>query len=277
MNASADNAEPLSLLDRLRALDFGSALAFLCFSLALLFTSFYALESFIKPIAALGLLAGLLGGTLPALWRRRNAVLPFIMSILCLLVLLFVGSWPSFSTPPPALVMIPLKGNGMAANQPFGADDWVDASANALRCGDLRVDVISVGIGPVELRGNSSASLSSVRFLTIRLRVSYEGIVARQTPYEPWSDRAGAPSKHAPTLTDNQGQTYAQKTFDAGRKVAGRVDVDNLNPGHQVRDVLVYPLPASGAEPLRLMLPASAFGQSGAFRFHIPRSMIGGL
>jgi hypothetical protein len=277
MNASAGDAEPLSLLDRLRAIDIGSALAFLCFSVALLFGSFYALDSFIKPIAALGFSAGLLGGALPALLRKRNALLPFLMSILCLVVLLFLGSWPRFSSPPPVLVMIPLKQQGMAAHQPVGEDDWVDASANALKRGNVRVEIVSASLGPVELKGKSSASTSGERYLTIRLRVSYEGIVAQQTPYEPWSDRAEAPSKHPPTLTDNQGRSYTQKTFDSGWKLAGRADVDALNPGHQVKDVLVYPPPASGVEQLRLTLPGSAFGLAGAFRFQIPRSMIGGL
>ena len=276
MNAVADDAEPRSLLDRLRTLDVGSALALLCFSVSLLFLSIYQLEPFLKPVAALGLLAGLLGGTLPALWRGRNAVLPALLSSLCLLVLLFAGSWPSFSTPPSALVRIPLKQQGMAANQPVGEDDWVDASANALKRGDVRVEIVSAGIGPVQLKGKSS-SYTSERFLTIRLRVSDEGIVFQQTPYEPWSDRPEALSKHPPTLTDNQGRSYAQKTFDSGAKVAGRIEADALIPGRQLKEVLVYPLPTSGVQQLRLMLPASAFGRTGVFRFQIPRSMIGGL
>jgi hypothetical protein len=44
-----------------------------------------------------------------------------------------------------------------------------------------------------------------------------------------------------------------------------------------VREVLVYPIPARDVEYLRLMLPASAFGLTGEYRFQIPRSMIGGL
>ena len=269
--------EPPSLLDRLRRLDFGSALAFLCFSVALLFVSFDALEAFIKPVAALGLLAGLLVGALPALWRRRNAVLPFLLSILCLLVLLFAGSWPGSSSPPPPLVTVPLKENGMAAHQPVGEDDWVDASANAVKRDEVRVEIVSARIGPVDLKRKPAAAPSSERYLTIRVRASYEGIVFQQTPYEPWSDRADSPSKHPPTLTDNQGHTYAQKTFDPGWKVVGRADLDALNPGHQVKEVLVYPVPARDVEQLRLLLPASAFGLAGEFRFQIPRSMIRGL
>lgn len=276
-NVTADDDEPSSFLDRLRNLDFGSALAFLCFSVALLFCSIAALEFFIKPIAALGLLAGLLGGTVPALWRKRNIVFPLLLSILCLLVLLFAGSWPSFSSPPPPLVTVPLKQDGMAAHQAVSADDWVDASANAVKHGDVRVQIVSARIGSVDLKRQSSTRASAERYLTIRVRASYEGVIFQQTPYQPWADRADSPSKHPPTLTDTQGHTFAQKTFDSGWKVAGRADVDALNPGHQVKEVLVYPVPGRDVEYLRLMLPASAFGLDGEFRFQVPRSMIGGL
>lgn len=265
------------MLDRVRNLDVGSALAFLCFSLALLLRSFDSLESIIKPLAALGLLAALLGGALPALWRKRNSILPLLLSILCLLVLLFVGSWPGPSSPPPPLVTVSLKQKGMAAHQPTRPDEWVDASADAVKRGDVRVQIVSAQVGPVALKQKASTTPSKERFLTIHVRVSYEGIVAQQTPYQPWAERTESPSKNAPTLTDNQGRSYTQKTFDAGQKVVGRADLDALNPGHQVKEVLVYPLPARDVEYLRLMLPASAFGLTGEFRFQIPRSMIRGL
>lgn len=277
MSFSVDGDEPLTLLDRLRAIDLGSALAFFCCGLSLLFGSFYSLEPFIKPMAAVGLLAGLLGGVLPALWQKRNAVLPILLSIPCLLVLLFVGTWPLSAAKPPSLVAVPLKQSGMAAHRAVGEEDWVDASASALKRGDVCVEIVSAQVGAVELKQNASSSTSGERYLTIRLRVSYEGVISKQTPYDPWTDRADSPSKNPATLTDNGGRSYAQKTFDSGWKVAGRADIDNLNPGHQVKEVLVYPLPASGVEQLRLTLPASAFGLTGAFRFEIPRKMIAGL
>lgn len=276
-NENATSDEPSSWLDRLRSIDFGSALALLCFGVALLLVSFYELEAFVKPIAALGLLAGLLGGVLPALWRRSNVVLPFLTSILCLLVLLFVGSWPSAFSSAPSLMTISLKQGGRVARQAASADDWIDASANAVKRGDVRVDIVSVQVGPVDLKQNSAVTASTERYLTIRVRVSNEGVLFQQTPYEPWADRASSPSKNPPVLTDNQGRTYNQKTFEAGRKVVGRADGDILNPGHQVKEVLVYPVPPRDVEYLQLMLPASAFGLTGEFRFQIPRSMIRGL
>ncbi len=54
----------------------------------------------------------------------------------------------------------------------------------------------------------------------------------------------------------------------------GRADVDLLNPGHQVKEVLVFPVPPADVEYLRLTLPASAFGLSGEFRFQVSRGMI---
>ena len=265
------------MLDRVRKLDFGSALAFFCFSVALLFRSFASLESLIKPLAALGVLAALLGGALPALWLKRNAVLPLLLSIPCLLVLLFVGSWPGPSSPSPPLVTVSLKQKGMTAHQPTGPEDWVDASAKAVKRGDVRVQIVSAQIGPVTLKRQSATAPSTERFLTIHVRVSYEGIVAQQTPYEPWAERVESPSKNPPTLTDNHGRNYAQKTFDPDRKVVGRADRDALNPGHQVKEVLIYPVQGRDVEYLRLMLPASAFGLTGEFRFQIPRTMIRGL
>lgn len=276
-NVSAGDDEPLSWLERLRTLDVGSALAFLCFSVALLGCSFTSLELFIKPLAALGLLAGLVGGTLSALRRGKNVLFPLLLSILCLLVLLFLGRWPSTSSPPPRLVTVSLRQEGMSAHEAIRDDEWVSAAANAVKRGDVRVQIVSAQLGPVDLKRDSSSMVSPARYLFLRVRVSYEGVIFQQTPYDPWTDRADVPSKHPPSLTDDQGRTYAQQTFAQGWKVVGRADLDALNPGHQVKEVLVYPVPPSDVQYLRLLLPGSAFGLPGDFRFQIPRSMIRGL
>lgn len=264
-----------SLVDRLRALDVGSAAALLCGSVALLFVSIPELDFLIKPCSGLGLLLGLLAGVLPAVRKRESVAWPLVMSLLCLLVLLFLGSWPSSSAPPPPeMAAIPLQQNGMGARQPVGADDWVDAASSAVRRDDVRVQVVSARIGRVDLKSRSGSSTSPDKYLVIRLRVSYETVLFQQLPYDPWADRAGAPSNHPAILTDNKDRTYNQKTFDAGREVVGRADAKPLTPGHQVKEVLVFPVPPTDVEYLRLKLPASAFGLSGEFRFQLPRGMI---
>jgi hypothetical protein len=280
LDESAEDEEPPSLLDRLRTrVDIGSALAFFCFSLALLCVSLGKLAFFTKPVAALGLAAGLLGGVWPALQRGKDVRLPLLLSFLCLLALLFLGRWTSSSFSPPPLVRIALQQKRMAAHEAIREDDWMDASAYAVKRQDVRLEIVSAQVGPAELNPKPlpRSPLAAEPYLTIRLRASYEGVVFRQTPYEPWADLPGSPSKHAPTLTDNQGRAYAQKTFDPGCKVVGRADFDALNPGHQVKEVLIYPVPSKDVEHLQLLLPASAFGLTGAFRFQVPRSMIRGL
>lgn len=207
--------------------------------------------------------------------RGRNLLVPLLLAIPCLGTLISAGC--SNSSSAPALVAVPLKQDGMAAHQPIGADDWIDASTNAIQRGDVRVQIVSAQVGPVNLKQKSSSKTSAERCLTLFLRVSNQGIVFQQTPYEPWADVADSPSKHPPTLTDNQGRTYTQKTFGSGWKVVGRADVDALNPGHQVKEVLVYPVPPRDVEYLQLMLPGPAFGLAGEFRFQIPRRMIGDL
>ncbi len=196
--------EPVSLIDRLRALNAGTAAALFCGSVALLFVSIPELEFLIKPLSGFGLLVGLLAGVLPALRVRETVALPLGLSMLCLLILLFLGSWPSSSTPPPPpMAAVPLQQKGMASNQPVGADDWVDAATNAVRKDDVRVEVVSAQVGRVDLKGRSETSRSPDKYLVIRLRVSYEGIVFQQTPYDPWADRAGL-SQQAPAGFDGQ-------------------------------------------------------------------------
>jgi hypothetical protein len=162
----------------------------------------------------------------------------------------------------------------MVANQPVGEEDWVDASVHAVQRKDLRVQVLSVRVGAVELRSGGNKTLSPGRHLAIRLRVSYHGIDFQPLPYEPWSDRAVSPSKHPPTLTDNRERSYPQKTFDRAWTVAGRADRGALTPGRGLNEVLIFPAPGADVEYLRLALPAAAFGAAGEFRFQIPRSML---
>jgi hypothetical protein len=267
--------QPLSLIDRLRALNAGSAAALFCASLALLFVSIAELDFLIKPAAGVGLLLGLLAGVLPAVRRKTPVGLSLIVSALCLLILLFLGRWPNVSAPPPPpMAAIQLQQKGMTPHQTAGAEDWVDAATSAVQKDDIRVQVVSARIGRVELKNRGGSVSTSDRQLVIRLRLSYQGVLFQPTPYDPWCDRADAPSKHAPMLADNTDRNYTQKVFDPGWNVVGRAIVEPMTPGHQVKEVLVYPIPPADVEYLRLKLPASAVGLSGEFHFQIPRSMI---
>src|SRR5438874_4500931 len=272
---SEDEPEPgTSFLARLRHVDAGTLLALFVGSAALLLASIPPASFLTKPLSILGLLLGVLASLVPALVRGKNLILPVSVSTLSLFTLLFVGSWPKpGDPPPPPLLAVPLRQAGMVAHQPVGDGEWVDASANAVQMNDLRVRVLGVRSGNVELESQGKQTFSTEKYLAIRLAVSLEGIVFQQIPYAPWADAANAPSKHSPILTDNLERPYPQKTF-AGRKIVGRADRNFLTPGRLVNEVLIFPVPPAKVEYLRLKLPASAFGGAGEFRFQIPRSMV---
>ena len=293
---------PVSFLPWLRHLDGGTLAAFVVGSVALLLASVPFLSVLTKPLSVLAVLIGLVAGAVhAALGGRGHAWPPLLVAALNLLIVLFVGAWPRGPAPPaPPRVAISLKKGGTVAYEPVADSDWVDAGTSAVRLHDLRVQVVGVRVGGVEIAvpgkkvapsgatgrlpqrpegaieppGREKKIVTPDRYLVIRLRVTYEGVVFQQLPYESWADLPGAPSKHEPTLTDNLNHAYAQKTFDPSRKLVGRGDRLVLTPGREVDEVLVYPVPPAGVDYLRLQLPASAFGGTGEIRFQIPRSMI---
>jgi hypothetical protein len=270
-----DDGEP-TFVDRLRNPDGGTLAAFLCGSVALLSASVGPLLWLTKPLGLLGVLLALVAGLLPALKNGKKLDLPLGVLGLCAVVVLFVGRWPSFRGPAPRPTLaVALNPEKTTPIRPLEKGEWVHAGTNAMQMNDLRVEVLGVRVGAVEL--SSPATIKSAtreKYLLIRLRVSYHGLLFREIPYERWADLPGAPSKHPPVLVDDRNRPLAQVAFDPSAKVAGRVEGDALTPGHMVREVLVFPPPPADAQHLRLTLPGSAFGVTGEFRFHIPRGLI---
>jgi hypothetical protein len=267
----------LTLRDRLGRLPLGLLAALLLGSLALLFASLPPLSFLVKPLALVGLALAVLVGVVPAARKGKQLRIPIAVAVLSLFVVLFVGSWPASPAPPPPLVAVSLRDRGMVAHKPLTETDWADASAYAVKKNDLRVQIVAVRVGGVEMEQQGRKIVSTEKYLSIQLRVSYDGVDFQQIAYEPWADLVNSPSKNAPTLRDGGEQVLAQKTFAADRKIVGRSERAYLSPGRQVNEVLIYPPPASKTERLRLQLPAVAFGAAGEFRFEIPRSMIEGL
>jgi hypothetical protein len=267
--------EETTFLERLRHLDGGTVVAFCCGSVALLLASLPYLGLLSKPLSGLGLLVGL-GVSLWPAWRGRTPVwVPLAASALCLATLLFVGSLSTAPAPPPAHPLaVDLRQGGMVAHQPLREDDWVDASASAIQWHNLRVQIVSVQVGRMELQAEKKTVLSPQSQLLIQVRVSYQGSAFQEIPYESWADQVQAASKHPPALSDSLERHYAQSTFDPALKIKERGERGSLTPGRLIDEALIYPVPPPEAEYLRLTLPASAFGASGVFRFQIPRAMI---
>jgi hypothetical protein len=276
-DARLDVELPLPSAEHSRKLDAGMVAAFLCGSVALLLASIPALNLATKPLGALGLVIGLGASVWPAWKNGRPLGVPVAICALCLFTFAFLGKLPRLhQTARPTTVAVLLKpaANSMAAYPPVRDDEWVDAATHAMQTHDLRVQVAAVQIGKVKLQEQKKEFLSSQKFLAIQLQIGYHGAALERLDYEPWADVASAPSKNPAVLMDASGRTYLQVTLDAGTWVAGRGEHLFLTAGRQVRETLIFAVPPTPVEDLRLRLPAAAFGIDGEFRFKIPRSMV---
>jgi hypothetical protein len=162
------------------------------------------------------------------------------------------------------------------ANRPEaspGQTDWVDASRDAVQFGDVRVRLVSATIGPAELKVPKGKKPPKEKYLIVKVRVSNAG-AERLVQFRSWNGPAAPGEKMAPVLQDDQGRNYPLKVFPPDFEVVGRVPQANLPPGKKVEDVLIFEGRPAQVEFLRLELPASAFGSSGAVRMHIPASLI---
>src|SRR5439155_21565850 len=119
------------------------------------------------------------------------------------------------------LVAVPLDVRGMSVRQPIKEDEWVDASASDVQLNDLRLRVVDVRVGTLDVQHQGRKVPLPPRLL-ILVRASYEGMVFKLVPYEPWVDLVGAPSKNPATLTDHTGRAYPQQAFDPAWKIVGR-------------------------------------------------------
>lgn len=263
-----------SPLSSLREIKLAAALA--CGALALCFASFPAVSWLTKPLSGIGLALGLFGCWLPARKHGDDLRLPSAVVGLSAVVLAFVGSWPKPSAGAPApLVAVSLNPDDIERHA-LDNGQWTDASERVVSLNDVHVQVSSARIETVALTKASGPSTTTAdKYLVIRLHVSYEGIVFKQFHYERWADTATAPSKHRPVLVDDEGQPIEQAKFGAGRSVPSELgDEPFVIYGRPLDDVLVFPAPSRIPEYWLLTLPASAFGQAGEYKFHIPRSMV---
>jgi hypothetical protein len=277
--AEAEEA-PATFASRLRKLDGGSVAAFLCGSVGLLLASLPPLNLVTKPLSGLGLLIGLGTSVWPAWKQEKPLGLPIAICGLCLFTLLFMGKVPSVHTPAaPLSVAVLLKPppKAMAVHLPVHHDEWVDASTHAMQTRDLRVQIASVQFAQIKLKDGKREFLSPQKCLAIQLLIGYHGAAVQRLDYEPWADIADAPSKNPPVLTDASSRTYPQMKFEAATRVAGRGEHLFLTTGRQVRETLIFAVPGTPTEDLRLRLPAAAFGLEGEFRFRIPRAMMTSL
>jgi hypothetical protein len=75
---------------------------------------------------------------------------------------------------------------------------------------------------------------------------------------------------HFATMKDNFGTEYKQPQWPD--VIVGQFTKDSVEPNSSIEDILVFDLPASYANYLKLALPAKAVGGAGILRIKIPRN-----
>jgi hypothetical protein len=245
-------------------------------SIALALLSGPALRPFTLALGGLALTTGVLGLALGGDAHRGRVLFPTAGAVLAVPVLVVAGFWPNLLSPTPSAeyvappevtgpLAVPLVGEGA---QP--ASEWVDASTHSAQVGDLRVRILKVTLGP-EATANREVPPGADEVLQISFRV-YNAGTTRRLDYRGWGQRA-APGEPSVVLQDDRGKTYRLRSFGP----AGEVRSVSIAPLRPVDDVLAFDPPATKVEYLRLELRASAVGESGSLRLHLPRSLFHGF
>jgi hypothetical protein len=166
---------------------------------------------------------------------------------------------------PEAARAVPRPGHKPAADLAEG--DWADASRAALQQGPVRVEVIDAAVGPAKTRAGPQ------RCLRVRVRVhQVEG--ASDFAAKRWERPEFGDDRARPTVTDDAGKVYQPRQAGDAAPADSDVRKSSRFPVTVVEEEFLFEAPAAAPRPLRLEVPASAWGGTGVFRFTIPAAMI---
>jgi hypothetical protein len=254
--------------------------ACLCAGAALVAAAVPAGVGLTRPLAGVAAALGLGGWLATAGGRAARQVLPAVGAAAGALTLLVSFAAPSLlglryeasrqvpDYDPDAVTVVPLR-VGPDAGSALKVDGYADASRAAVQQGHVRVQVAGAAVGPVELAGAKKRATKRP-YLAVTVRVQNLGHGGR-VPFAHWGT-AAADRAVPPAAATAAGAPLAAADLapDAPANLTLRYD---LFPGEAVADVLLFEPPA-GPGPIRLELPAEAWGGRGAFRFEIPAPMI---
>jgi hypothetical protein len=153
--------------------------------------------------------------------------------------------------------------------RPLTEGEWVDATTESIRQGDVAIRVESAKVGPLPGgTGKGSYVLIHIKFANAgnAQTISLEGFSNEQ---------------HRPVLTDASGRSFAfleQRLRKQARGApafedAGGAKVVEVMPARFQDLLLIFASPSSTFEEVRLELPSAAWGQKGACKLRIPASI----
>jgi len=149
--------------------------------------------------------------------------------------------------------------------KPLSPEEWVDAATEAIRQDELFVRVDSVQSDRLPDKGDT-------RYLLVHLRLSNSG-QGRSIAFAGFSK-----NHHVPVLMDDSGHAYPFVEQRRGRKIINGpvvyevpdAKVVQLLPTRLMDYMLVFAAPPEKVGPLKLEVPASAWGRTGVCKFRCP-------
>jgi hypothetical protein len=246
---------------------------------ALFSASFAATTILTLPLGGIGLALGLLA-VLAALGDQPvRQLLPVAGAALSGLVLAAALADPALLGPryaasrrptnydPDAVRFVPLR-LSRDGSTGLEADGRADASRAAIQQGMVRVQVVGAAVGPVQVV-DAKRKYTKQRYLALAVRVQHLGN-GPSVRFVHW----GTTGERSVPAATAEASGRKLSAADLGSQVAaGTTYGHDLFPGKLVDDLLVFEAPAQPG-PLRVDLPAEAWGGRGVFRFQVPASMI---
>jgi len=244
------------------------------------------------PLAVIGMLLAFIGFIMALASKRTGFAFPISGGLLCLLSVFIAVA----TTVGGAKVVSDAVEKGQRSNQavvaaaenqdvpavssetdsqppPAPAVQWADAS-NAVRQGDVQVQVKGLTVGKVSLKDMFGETLESVdEVLALTLVISNMS-AGKKIDFSTWRGADFSFRRDFGSLTDDKENVYRRINFGLGRKPVGGADSESIYPGKTITDVLVFEKPVDAAKWLHLELPAGNFGGEGMIRFEVPATMI---
>ena len=249
---------------------------------------------FAIPGAVIGLILAIVGGIVAIAKKGKGIGLPILGGVICtcalILPILATGGASAAivqaskkQTQDAKVTVVPKADNTVspAAATPQAASPapeppkvvWNDA-ANALRLGDVQVQIKGVKVGKIpvkDLMGGDTESSDDLLAITVGVSNLSAG---KKIDFATWRGERMSFDMAYASLTDDNENAYKRINFGATTKIVGGVDNESIYPGQAITDVLVFEKPVAAAKWLHLELPAKNFNGVGVLRIEIPASMI---
>jgi hypothetical protein len=148
----------------------------------------------------------------------------------------------------------------------------VDASADAAQIGSIRVRVVSAALEPIGPATTSTRRARPEKRLVVRLRISNAG-ASQVEHYQGWNSFTRGSGDDRLCLSDELGRTIRPQT-ETPVGTSKAIKTADIPPGKWIDDFVVFEIPASRPNELRLELPGGAIGSKEKLSFRIPNTML---